>query len=226
MRRYLAGFLIAALSAAACGDDAAPSRDPQTLVEQATARVAAADTFRFQVAYAGEPVIAEAGAVLDRVDGVFSAPDDAYSIVRLSALGLIGELEVVSDGADVWRRGPFTDEWEPMTGDILTAGDLFSDDGLLALLAEDISGLQAGEPAELEVFPGEPLDTVAGIVSGDRLAVLTLGYLQGERAQIKLYVAGDELRRVELVELDVELPRQWNIDLWAYDEPVDIPQPR
>lgn len=226
MRRYLAVVLIAALSVAACGDDAEPARDPETLVDQATARVAAADTFRFQVAYAGEPVIAEAGAVLDRVDGVFSAPDDAYSVVRLSALGLIGELELVSDGAEVWRRGPFTDEWEPMTGDVLTAGDLFAADGLLALLDEDISGLQTGEPAELDVFPGEQLETVEGVVSGDRLVLLTLGYLQGDRAQITLFVAGDELRRVELVELDVDLPRRWDIDLWAYDEPVDIPQPR
>jgi len=217
--------LIAVLLAAACGSDEARVREPDALLAEVVERLAAAETFRFQVSYEGPAVIAEAGAVLDRVDGVFQAPDRAQSVIRLSALGLIAELEIVSEGSEVWRRGPFNDVWEPMEGDLITAGDLFSDGGLLTLLRSDVTGLVAGETVSLEPFPGEEFELAVGSVAGERLGLLTLGYLQGDSAQITLFATGPELRRIELVEVDVDEPRRWIIDLWDYDAPVDIERP-
>ncbi len=189
----------------------------------ASVAVLSAPSFSFQVSYLGEPVDVQPGLALDRVDGVFEAPSRSAADVRVKTLGLTAILEVVTEGDRLWQKVPFAEDFvEVEGGDLITGTDIFSEDGLGALLREDVSDLAYGEDAELEDFPGETFQTVRGVVSGERLNTLTLGYLQGTAADVQFYLAGDEVRRILIDEMDVEVPRSWTIDLWAYGQPVDI----
>lgn len=189
----------------------------------ASVAVLSASSFSFQVSYLGEPVDVQPGLALDRVDGVFEAPSRSAADVRVKTLGLTAILEVVTEGDRLWQKVPFAEDFvEVEGGDLITGTDIFSEDGLGALLREDVSDLAYGEDAELEDFPGETFQTVTGVVSGERLNTLTLGYLQGTAADVQFYLAGNEVRRILIDEMDVEVPRSWTIDLWAYGQPVDI----
>lgn len=222
MQKLLTVVLAAAVLVACSGDEGA-ERTPAEAMNAASLAVLSAPSFSFQVSYVGEPVEVQAGLALDRVDGVFEAPTKSSADVRVKTLGLTAILEVVTEGDRLWQKVPFAENFEEVVGgDLITGTDIFSEDGLGALLREDVSELAFGEEAELEEFPGETLQTVTGIVSGDRLKTLTLGYLQGTAAEVKFYLAGDEVRRIVIDETDVELPRSWTIDLWAYGQPVDI----
>lgn len=222
MQRILTVMLLAAVLVACSGDEAA-ERTPAEAMNAASVAVLSAPSFSFQVSYVGDPVDVQAGLALDRVDGVFEAPNRSRADVRVKTLGLTAILEVVTEGDRLWQKVPFAEDFvEVAGGDLITGTDIFSEDGLGALLREDVTELAFGEDAELEEFPGETFQTVTGIVSGQRLNTLTLGYLQGTDADVKFYLAGDEVRRIVIDETDVELPRSWTIDLWAYGQPVDI----
>lgn len=189
----------------------------------ASAEVLAAPSFSFRVAYVGEVVEVQPGLIMDRVDGVFEAPTRSRADVRVKTLGLTAILEVVTEGDRLWQRVPFAEDFEEVVGgDLITGTDIFAEDGLGALLREDLSGLAWGQDGELEDFPGESFKVITGAVSGERLKTLTLGYLQGEDANVTIYLAGDEVRRIILVESEVESARTWTIDIWAYAQPVDI----
>lgn len=214
-------MLLAALLVACSGDEA--ERTPADAMNAASVAVLSAPSFSFQVSYVGDPVDVQAGLALDRVDGVFEAPTRSRADVRVKTLGLTAILEVVTEGDRLWQKVPFAEDFvEVAGGDLITGTDIFSEDGLGALLREDVTELAFGEDAKLEEFPGETFQTVTGIVSGQRLNTLTLGYLQGTDADVKFYLAGDEVRRIVIDETDVEMPRSWTIDLWAYGQPVDI----
>lgn len=224
MRRLL--LMVAALVVASCGGTEVVERTPSEAMTDVSAALLAADSFRFQVAYDGDPITVLTGLTLDRVDGSFEAPLRSKADVRVKTLGLTAVLEVITDGDDAWQKVPFADDFEPMGSDgLITGSDVFSEDGLGALLREDLTDLAYGDDAELEEFPGETFATVTGAVAGDRLPIVTLGYLQGETADVTIFIVGDEIRRLVVFETDAESPRTWTIDLWAYGQPVDITVP-
>lgn len=222
MRRTLLILLIGVILVGCSGDEGT-DRTPEEAMNAASVAVLSAPSFSFQVSYLGEPVEVQPGLALDRVDGVFEAPTRSRADVRVKTLGLTAILEVVTEGDRLWQKVPFAEDFvEVEGGDLITGTDIFSEDGLGALLREDLADLAFGEDAELEDFPGETFQTVTGLVSGERLNTLTLGFLQGTAAEVQFYLAGDEVRRILIDETDVEVPRSWTIDLWAYGQPVDI----
>lgn len=216
-------FALAIVVAACSGGVEPPDRTPQEALSAVSTEILTAPSFQFQVDYVGDSIEVEGGLVLDRVDGVFETPDRSRADVRVKTLGLTAILEVITEGDRLWQKVPFAEDFDEVFGtELITGTDIFSDDGLSALLREDLSNLAWGVDAELEDFPGEKFLTIEGTVSGDRLKTLTLGYLQGAAADVTLYVNGDEVRRLLLVETDAPSPRTWTIDLWAYGQPVDI----
>ncbi len=221
MRKILWLTLVVVL--VACSGDEPAERTPGEAMNAASAAVLSAPSFSFRVAYVGEVVEAQPGLILDRVDGVFEAPTRSRADVRVKTLGLTAILEVVTEGDRLWQRVPFAENFEEVVGgNLITGKDIFAADGLGALLREDLSGLAWGQDAELEDFPGESFKVITGAVSGERLKTLTLGYLQGEGADVTIYLRGDEVRRIIVVESEVQSARTWTIDIWAYGQPVDI----
>lgn len=225
MRRFV--ILVLALTVVACGGtDENTERAPDEALAAVSDAVLAATSFTFQVGYEGEPIEVEAGLTLDRVDGVFESPALSRADVRVKTLGLTAILEVITEGDRLWQRVPFAEDFEEVTGtDLITGTDIFSDDGLGALISTDVTDPVWSDATELEEFPGESLTTITGTVSGERLVTLTLGYLQGTTADVTFYLSGDEVRRLVLVETVPDSPRTWTLDVWAYGQPVDITVP-
>lgn len=217
------------LALAACGgDDPDVELAPEDVVDQAADTIGATPSLRFQINLEGPGVELEDGVLLDRLDGVYAAPDAASTEARVKVLGLTASIDIITIGDRAWQKAPLeTDYTELRPGQApFSAAELFSPSGIPAIMKDDVVDIDrsTGEEPSIEAFPGEKYDVVTGRITGTRISDLTAGLVQADGAIVTIFVTGGEARRI-IIDEPGEGRNVWTIDAWAYGDPVSVMPP-
>ncbi len=226
---YARVALVALVVAAACGGgNDAPAVGAPERIAQVAATIEQTSSLQFQIDVEGPEVQLAEGVILSRLEGTFEAPDEAHTAARVNVLGITASVDLITIGDRAWQKQPLETEYTELEPEQtpFSAAQLFSPGGIPAILRTDIVDVayEAGDPAELEAFPGEQYDVITGFISGTRIADLTSGLVESDGATITLLVTGSEARRILIVEPGME-PNTWTIDAWAYGGSVDVTAP-
>lgn len=211
----------------ACGSDE-PDLEltPQEIVNEAAESIGSTSSLRFQITLEGPGVELDDGVLLSQLDGTYVAPDAAETEARVQVLGLTASIDIITIGERAWQKAPLETEFVELgPGQApFSAAELFAPSGIPSIIADDITGLEVGENATIEAFPGETYNVITGTITGMRIDDLTSGLVRADGATVTLYATGGEARRIVISEAG-DGRNTWTIDAWAYGDSAAVMPP-
>jgi len=226
-------FLLVLL--AACAPNAAPTPTPiptptpRQIAQQSATQMALIKSFHFSIDLTGRRKTIDplATLVLRHADGDVARPDKAQSKIKVSAGGLIVEVQAVGIGDKQWLTNPLTQRWEEAPANWgYNPAVLFDTRTGLASLLQRVESLMRTADDSLD---GKTHVRLTGKIAGTEVATMTAGMITGSDVSFTLWIGADDfiLRKVHLTERDANEPEatEWDIVLSAFDKPVSIEPP-
>ncbi|MCP4426915.1 MAG: LppX_LprAFG lipoprotein [Chloroflexi bacterium] len=231
---FLLFSLFVLFAATACRPTPPPEPTPEEIVQNAAARMSKMTGFHFAIAHSGPPAYLEPTETVSliRADGDYAAPDRAQAAVLVKLTGFVTKIDVISVADIQWQTNPLTGKWEelPPNWGFNPAVLFDAEIGLQAILAADVSELTLTGREKLEDGPDAELYALIGVVAGERLYQMSGGLISPEATAVQLWIMPEtfELARVILTETgaDQENPSVWQVDLFNYDQVVEIEPPQ
>lgn len=239
MRRLitLASLLLMGGLLAACGANSEPPPDPIPLLETAAQNIHDAESFKIEVWREGAPYFIESDVIdgnllFDRATMGYVSPDTLQGSVRAKLGSLPFTLNILARGDLQWVQLPgvmWTDELYFAPG--FNPQDLIAEDtGFRAALSALI---------DIEMLGQETLDSgiavwhMNGMADGAAVTDLLVGLIEAEgEVIIDAYISVRDTTPARLVITmpgteteDVPEPTQWIVEVYDYNEPVEITGP-
>jgi lipoprotein LprG len=202
------------------------------IVQRSSDRMMALDGFRFVIDRSGEPTYLDLAQTIAfrRAEGYFVAPDKTRATVRIIAPGLVADVHVIAIGLNQWETNVLTGQWQELPPDWgFNPAILFDhENGLPAILANDLWHVAQQPPAQLKDGPNKLLYNVAGQVDGRRLHIMSAGLLGPDMMDIALWIDPDDfnLHRALVTtsgnENEITI---WQLDFTDFGRVVDIQPP-
>jgi lipoprotein LprG len=219
---------------AGCGKAGLKDLPVSEIVKLSSERMTTLSGFEFIIDRSGEPVFLDGNDTISfkRAEGQFNAPDRVYANVRLITPGLVTEVQIISIAGTQWETNFLTGNWQ-------NADPLYSfnpsiifdpNHGIQSILANDLVDPVLSGMDEIDELPGRELYLVEASVEGSRPHEMSLGLIDDETLQVKLWIDPDtyDLHRILIV--DPKNPDQsedtnWQIDFWNFDANFEIEPP-
>jgi hypothetical protein len=165
---------------------------------------------------------------LKRVEGKLLRPDRVQALVRVSTLGLVSEVGLISIAGESYVTNPINQRWEllpPEWGWFFDPRLPFDEQyGIPAVVP-----LITFENKGVEEIEGQSYYHLAGVAQGQQITWWTAGLIADSEVPVNLWINTDTflIQRVHLVELnsDPERPTEWTILFTNYDQPLTIESP-
>jgi hypothetical protein len=165
---------------------------------------------------------------LKAVSGDLLRPDKVKAVVRLSSLGLVTEVGLISIEGASYVTNPLNQRWEALPPEW---GWYFDP----RLPFDETVGIPAVVPqvrlekVGLEERDGTTFYHLRGVARGEQITAWTAGLIAEGEVPVDLWIDTDTflIHRVHLVELSSkpENPTEWDISLSAFDQPVEVQAP-
>jgi lipoprotein LprG len=224
---------LAAITMAACGDDAEPegeplSADAHTIVAASSDAMGEVTSVRFELQRDGAPVYIDTfgSLALDKIVGRFSAPSSADAALTVTVDGdLTTQLGAVAIEGTVWLSNPVTGEFEtlPPGYDIDPTTFFDPEDGWRPLMTE----LEDVELVGEENRGGGPRYHIRGVAPAARMEIITAGLVEDQDVPMDFWVRRDT-GLVTAAEFSTEFDggiTDWVLELSNYGETFDIRTP-
>lgn len=232
--RIIALFAIIAPLIAACGseDDAGIDDDiaVETVLENASERLAATESMAFRMSIDGSTWIDEAETLrLLQARGTMARPNrvDVEFQVEVAGAPRVS-IRMITIGDESWTTDIVTGRW-------VDAQEEFGYNPAILYDNQDGLGPVMGRLDSPEVVGTEEVDDrqtyrVRGTVSEDVIEPLTAGTMSGSEITVELWVDGEtwDILRLTVAEPedeDLEDPATWTMNLGDHDEQVTIERP-
>jgi outer membrane lipoprotein-sorting protein len=227
-------LLLIGLLAGGCGTGADQAATPQEILADGVAYMSGLAGFQYQLTQSGPPVYLdpEQAAQFVEAAGHYVAPDKAQTVVKISALGMVTEITVVSLGDDQWGTNPLTGSYMELDPNYLfkPVQYLDSEEGFFPKLGSGITDVSLVGEEELEELPGVPLQHLAGTIPGEVISEVSKGLIDVESLAADVWVdsSSNQIHRVVLTDLageDAEETPTWQFDFWSFGETIEISAP-
>ncbi len=209
---------------------AQPEPDALAVLTAASERLAAVDTLHFTLNIEGETFIDETEAIqLESAEGDLARPDKVNVEFQVRLLGATTvSIRMITIGLDSWTTDLITGNWGDAPPEFGYNPSILYDnqDGLGPVMGK----LDGAEIAGVQEIEDREAYHVKGTATAEIIAPLTAGTMTGDAVAIELWVDVEtsDLLRVKVVEPESEAkenPATWEMNLSAFNEPVDIESP-
>lgn len=165
---------------------------------------------------------------LKHVDGDLLRPDKVRGLVKVSSLGIVTEVGLISIKGQSYVTNPINQRWEQLPPEW---GWYFDP----RLPFDEEYGIPAVVPyIELEKVGVEQIDDnfyyhLVGVAQGEQITWWTAGLIKEDDVPVDLWIDTSTflIYRVHLVELvsDPDRPTEWDITFSNFDQPLEIEAP-
>lgn len=236
MKRLMPVVLILALFtvlAAGCIADPEPEITPAMILAEGVTHMASLPGFEFGIAQEGPAVFLDADQVVqfDSAVGHYVSPDQAYTTVTITALGMLTEVTVISLQEIQWASNPLSGVFQELPDTYLFKPTQYLDpnSGFFPSLGSGLADLVIIGEEELEEMPGLPLTHLSGTVPGEVIYEISKGLIDIESMAGDLWMdtATNEVHRVVLTDTSaVEGEASiWTFDFWSFGDIIEITAP-
>ena len=225
------------LSTQACGlIDVGPTPTPtpdlpaQEIAQRASDAMLEIESMHFDIVLSGALAYIDRPptTALKRVEGALNLPDEMRALVRISSLGLVSEIGLISIDETSFVTNPVNQRWEMLPPDW---GWFFYP----ALPFDETYGIPAVVPqvqmekVGLEENEGQMLYHLRGLTQGELIRGWTANLMSDGEVSVDLWINTETflIQRVHLVELDSkpENPTEWDITFSEFNQPVEVQAP-
>jgi len=229
-------FVIILLVLGGCGLGSGPPTTPtpdlsaDEIAQRTSQAMLESDTFHFDIVLTGalDYIDRPPTTALKRVTGNLLRPDKLKAIVRVSTLGLVSEVGLISIEQDSYVTNPLNQQWQklpPEWGWYFDPRAPFNEEyGIPAVVP--LVPMQKLGLAEIE---GQSYYHLQGTAQGEQITIWTAGLIADGDVPITLWIDPQTflIRRVTMVETssDPEKPTTWQIDFTEYGNPVEVQAP-
>ncbi|MFC2028392.1 LppX_LprAFG lipoprotein [Chloroflexota bacterium] len=227
-------FIMLILVLTGCGKSEFNDLTAAEIISSSTERMTSLKGFEFIIERSGESVFLDDSGIISfkRAEGQFNAPDEVFAMVRVIGPGLVTEVQIISIAGQQWETNFLTGDWQE-------ANPLYSfnpsilfdaNQGIQSILANELESPILQGLGELAELPGKELYLIEATTDGARAHDMSLGMIDKETIQVKLWIDPDtfDLHRIKMI--DPINPGQaedtiWQIDFWNFDTNFKIEQP-
>lgn len=207
-----------------------PDLSAEEIIQRASRAMLAAKTLHFTIELTGAldyidrpPITA-----LKHVEGDLLRPDKVRGLVKVSSLGLVSEIGLISIAGQSYVTNPINQRWQALPAEWGWYFDPrlpFDEQYGIPAVAPTIQFRKAG----VEQVEDEFLYHLEGVAQGEQITWWTAGLIASGDVPIGVWVDSETflIRRVHLIELtsDPERPTEWDIQFSNFDQPVEIEAP-
>ncbi len=207
-----------------------PDLTAKEIANRASAAMLAADTLHYAITLSGRLAYIDRPptTALKSVEGDLLRPDRVTGLVKVSSLGIVIEIGLISIEGQSYVTNPLNQRWEPLPAEW---GWYFDP----SLPFDEEHGIPAVVPlvelekAGLEEIEGQTYYRLKGVTQGELIRWWTAGLIGPGDVPLELWINTDTflIQRVHLVELesDPERPTEWDIAFSSFNQPLDIQPP-
>jgi len=204
------------------------------IIKLSSERMTSISGFEFIIDRSGESVFLDANGMIafKRAEGQFNAPDRVYAKVRVISPGLVAEVQIISIAGTQWETNFLTGNWQeadPLYS--FNPSILFDPNrGIQSILANNLLDPVLVGMDEIDELPGKQLYLIEASVEGSRPHEMSLGLIDDESLQVKLWIDPDTYDLHRILIIDPKNPDQtedtsWQIDFWNFNNTFQIEQP-
>lgn len=165
---------------------------------------------------------------LKKVEGDLLRPDKVKAIVRISSLGIVSEIGLVSIEGNSYVTNPVNQRWEllpPEWGWYFDPRLPFDKKYGIPAVIPQVEMEKVG----VEKIGGRILYHLGGIAQGEQITGWTAGLISAGDIPVDLWIDPETffIHRVHLVELGSkpDNPTEWDITFSMFNQPVEIQAP-
>lgn len=237
MNRFTPLFMLlimVSILAAGCGGTAGTEVTPDMLLADGVAHMAGLAGFEFQIMQVGPDVFLDVDQTVQFSDAVghYVSPDQALTKVKISAMGMLVEITVISLQDIQWASNPLSGQFQELPDDYLFKPTQYLDPvaGFFPSLGDGLADLVLVGEEELEEMPGLLLTHLNGTVPGEVISEVSKGLINVESMQGDLWMdtTTNEVHRVVLTDQAPEAGSDasvWTFDFWSFGETIEITAP-
>jgi hypothetical protein len=162
--------------------------------------------------------------------GHYVSPDQAQTIVTISAMGMLTEITVISLQEAQWASNPLTGQFQELPDTYLFKPTQYLDpnSGFFPSLGDGLADLVLVGEEELDELPGLTLTHLSGTVPGEVIREISKGLINIESMKGDLWMdtATNEVHRVVLTDASGgDTASIWTFDFWSFGETIEITAP-
>lgn len=211
------------LTLVACGGKAPTAAE---LLSQAADAMAAVKSLQFTIERQGEAVVIDpdSGLAMLSAAGEYEAPESVHAKVKGEVMGMVTEADVLWLAEGIYfKLPPLFAQYTPIELEsTFDAAGIFSvDTGIPNILKE-----QLDSPSLVGEETVEEFDTyhITAQAEGENLSNLVGAVVQSGTATVDIWIDKDAkyVVRILITEADGS---GWQVDFFAFEEPVEIPSP-
>lgn len=165
---------------------------------------------------------------LKAVDGDLLRPDKLKAVVRISSLGLVSEVGLISIAGSSYVTNPVNQRWEalpPEWGWYFDPRLPFDERYGIPAVMPNVELKHAG----IEQIAGTRAYHLKGVAQGEQVTGWTAGLISAGEVPVDLWIDTETflIHRVHMVELGSkpENPTEWDITFSKFDRPVQVEAP-
>lgn len=234
---YLCLALLLAWNLSACsglslGPTPTPTPDlsAEEIIQRASRAMLAAKTLHFTIELTGalDYIDRPPTTALKYVEGDLLRPDKVRGLVKVSSLGLVSEIGLISIAGQSYVTNPINQRWQALPeewGWYFDPRLPFDEQYGIPAVAPTIQFRKVG----VEQVEDKFLYHLEGTAQGEQITWWTAGLIASGDVPIGVWIEPETflIRRVHLIELtsDPEHPTEWDIQFSKFDQPVEIEAP-
>jgi hypothetical protein len=223
-RQAILWVLTAGLMLAACRSDKLTVED---ILAQSSAAMSEIETVQFTIEREGEPVPIELapGTVVSLVGlrGSYQAPETVFATVKIEAMGQFLEADLLwLPESAYYRMVPFVPDFQAVDLSAFDVSNIFSGPGSVpdVMAGKLLNPTLIGE----EDLEGIPTYHVQAEAASQDLTALLGWALMSDTATVDLWIDRGTMEVVRILATEPD-GSAWQIDIFSYGEPVEIPTP-
>ncbi len=207
-----------------------PNLSTQEIVNRSSQAMLAIDTLHFTIDLTGslDYIDRPPTTALKHVDGDLFRPDKVRGLVKVSSLGIVTEIGLISIEGQSYVTNPLNQRWEilpPEWGWYFDPRLPFDEKYGIPAVAPNIPIEKVG----VEQIDDDFYYHLEGVAQGEQVMWWTAGMISSGDVPVSLWINTDTflIHRVHMVELvsDPERPTEWDIRLSNFNQPLDIQPP-
>lgn len=236
MKRYfpvISILITLAILAAGCGGGGEGAETPESILESSVAHMSSLAGFEFQLDHTGPVVYIDPDKTVEfsQAAGHYVSPDKALTKVKITAMGMVVEITVISLQDIQWGSNPLSGAFQELDPSYLLQPTQYLDPtaGFFPSLGSGTYELVLVGEEELEEMPGLSLTHLSGLIPGSVISTVSNGLIVVESLSADMWVdaTAGEIHRVVLTDLaaEGEEASTWQFDFWSFGETIEITAP-
>jgi lipoprotein LprG len=185
--------------------------------------------FEFQIKQVGSTVYLDFDETIlfNEASGHYVAPDSAQTKIKITAMGLVTEVTLISLQEAQWISNPLTGQYQELPPEYIFKPTQYLDQetGFFPALGSGALELVLVGDEELEEMPGLTLTHISGKIPGEVIAEVSQGLIEIESLAADTWIdrSTNEVHRVVLT--DTASETSWQFDFWNFGATIEITAP-